>query len=646
MASKHSAKGSKTRTPKRVQGIDKGVDDLILRGGKGLALELGPGIEPTPTLTRTINGASSISLDVFDPERILLRNSLLAQKWEVEIDGLGFRYVGLAKQEKTLTLTLEDEWVAILKEKLGPVSVKRANSTRAEFIKRLVEEACPGLDFYCPQLHRKQPIGSKKEAKEAKEETRENRGKGIGDQKHLKVKGQTPTAAQKELGNMALEIADRLGAPFVVQVALIAALIDENNMEEPNVLQAEQELTGPGGEGAPVGSPAEEISGFLTNKPEWTGEGAIAYHRAHPTATADEIAAAVQKNLAGASDYARFVSEAREWVEAFGGEGGSGSISVTKPVRFEVQGKKRGRKRPENYWEAIKRLAKEVNWRAFIVADRFYFMPEPELFEGEVRLAIDSDTPGIENIDFEYNIHGDVTELTVTALVAQWKPPPGSVVTLEDYGPASLGPGDPPRKRGEPAVSSAVKASTHEGRGRYLVSSIEVPLSNDPAQRLATITLKTPTKPLPEKRATRESIDVGSVGAAGNKTVERMLAAADREVAKKLEYIWGGFDPAKGFDCSGWVSWLLGVGGFMEGRTDTRGLAAWGQAGPGKWITVYVKTGSGMSAEEEHTMIEIAGNFYMSGGGENSNPNGGPCKFTPSDSYKEEFNVKRHPAGY
>jgi hypothetical protein len=348
LASKGSGKGSKPRTPKRVQGIDKGIDDLVLRGGKGLVLELGPGIEPSPTLTRTINGASSISLDVFDPERILLRNSLLAQKWEVEIDGLGFRYVGLAKQEKNLTLTLEDEWVAMLKERLGPVSVKRANSTRAEFIKRLVEEACPGLVFYCPQLHRKQPIGNKKEAKEAKEEARENRGKGIGDQKHLKVKGQTPTAAQKELGNMALEIADRLGAPFVVQVALIAALIDESDMggvQRGNVLAA----LGEGG--AKVRDAAQEISGFLIGKPTWTGTTAIGYHRQHPQAKFYEIAQAVQSSeFADGSNYAQFGDEAREWVEAFGGEGGSGSVTVTKPVRFEV-------KKKETYWAAIKRLA-------------------------------------------------------------------------------------------------------------------------------------------------------------------------------------------------------------------------------------------------------------------------------------------------
>jgi hypothetical protein len=430
----------------------------------------------------------------------LLRNTLLAEKWEAEIDGLGFRYTGLSKSEKTLSLTLEDEWVALLKEKKGYVSVKRENSTRAEFIKRLVEEAAPGLDFYCPQLHRKQPIGNKKEAKEAKEEAREHRGKGIGDQKHLKVKGQSPTAPQKELAETALRIAESLNAPFVVQVALIAALIDETDMgavDSGNVLEAI------GSGGAEKGNAATEIKNFLTGSGGYGGGGAIGYHKAHPSATYYEIAQGVQRSGAGESsngraNYGQFGEESREWVEAYAG-GESGSLSIPEPFRFEV-------KKKETYWAAIKRLAKEVNWRAFIVLDVFYFMPEPELISGEVRLAIDPDTDGIENVDFEYNVHGDVTEVTVTALVAQWKPPPGSVVTLEGYGPASLGPGDPAHKKGEPAIASAVKASTHEGRGRYLVSSIEVPLSNDPAQRMATITLKTPTKPLPEKRPARKSV--------------------------------------------------------------------------------------------------------------------------------------------
>jgi hypothetical protein len=505
---------------KRVAGVQSDIDDLILRSsGRPLTMELGTRITEDPTLIRTIEGASSISLDVFDPEMQVLRKSLLAEQWDCEVDGLGFRYTGLAKAENTLTLTLEDEWVAMLKEKKGPIRVKRANSTRAEFIKRLVEEACPGLDFYCPQLHVKQPIGTntekhadrkktREEAKELQEESEENRGPGIGaNTAHLRVKGQKPSPAQSELGELGLHIANSVSAPYVVQVALIAALIDENDMSSPNCLQAEQELTGEGGAGAAVQPAADEISGFLTGKPEWTGTTAIDYHKNNPSAPFYEIAQAVQGSaFEDGSNYAAFGEEAREWVSVFWGESGgissSSSKTVVEPYRFEVKGGEKGKRNgaPENYWEAIRRLAKEVNWRAFIVGDRMYFMPETELIESMVRLALDRDTPNIENVDFEYHVGGEVTEVTVTALIGEWKAPPGSVVTLAGYGPASL------------ATPENRKADAAKGPGRYLVASIETPMSDQPAKRMATITLKTPTRPLAEPQAKTKSVSVNGKG--------------------------------------------------------------------------------------------------------------------------------------
>jgi hypothetical protein len=499
--------------PDRVQGGQSGVSDITLRSGRGLELELGAALTPIPTLTRTIFGASSLELQVFDPERDLLKRSLLAEKWDVEIDGLRFRYPGaLSKSGDTLTITLEDLWVAKLREHKGPERAFRSKVTRAEFVKYLVERACPGLHFHCPQLHVVQPIKSARKAKQAKEDAKANRGRGLGDV-DLTIDGEDVTKAQLELGDMAGRIAESHNAPLVVRVALFAALMAESDMGQTspgNVLQAL------GAGGAPVGNAVDEINGFLTNEPEWTGEGAIEYHRKHPDAPAHVIAQAVQKSAFGdGSNYDNFTDEAREWAEAFDGEGAGGSIEITEPYKFEV-----GRK--EDYWTAIKRLAKQVNWRAFIVGDRFFFMPEPELLQGMVRLAIDDSTPGVENVDFEYDGNSPVTEVTIEAFISQWKPPPASVVTLGDHGPASIGFGDAPvkpDKKGQRAgVSGNRNARTGEGRARYLVSTIEVPLDDDPAKRLATVTARKPTAPLPEpapKTHSRSASVAGGIGGMG-----------------------------------------------------------------------------------------------------------------------------------
>ncbi len=632
----------------RVQGIESVVDDLTLIGKDGsLELELGVSLTDNPKLTRTIFGASSIELEVFDPERRLLRHSLVSEQWDVELDGMHFRYPGgLTKSGDTLTLTLEDRWMALLREREGPKRVVRGDGphqmTRAEFIKMLVEEACgKGLRFYCPQLHVVQPIDSKAKAKKARQEAKENRGKGIGDV-HLTMDGAALTAAQKELGQTALEIAASFNAPFAVEVALIEALMTESGLGTTapgNVLQAL------GSGGAPVGSAEEEISGFLTNKPKWTGEGAIAYYRKNPTAPPHEIAQATQASeFSDGSNYGKFDSEARKFVEEFGGGDASESIQVQEPYEFVV-------KKKQDYWSVVKELAKEVNWRAFIVGDVFYYMPEPELLQGMVRLAIDGNTPGVENVDFEYDGNNPVTEIEIEARVGQWKPPPASVVTLADHGPASIGFGDAPVKKDakgrKAGISSNRDAKTGEGRGRYLVGVIEVPLADDPAQRTATIKAHKPTAPLPEPAPQTRGISGVAAGASGNKTVERILEALEVEADKEKPYVWGGFDPSTGFDCSGAVSYGLKVGGFLTGRLDTRGLASFGEAGPGRWITVYDHANTG-DPHSEHCAIEVAGIVFESGGGsENDNPNGGLGKVTSgAEPFLKQFEIKRHPKGF
>jgi hypothetical protein len=519
----------------RVQGLQSHFSDLTLRDGRNLAIELG-GLTPTPTLNRGIEESSSVGVGVYDPDLRLLDLTLIAEKWDASLDGLHFRYLGTKKQRKNFAITLEDRDVALLRELTGPKKALRDKVTRAEFVKSLVEEVRPSLDFYCPQLHVKPPIEKKAQGKKAKEEAKANRGKGIGAAKHLTIEGVAATAAQIELGDKAGRIAEAANAPFIVQVALFAALMVESRLGDAapgNVLQAL------GSGGAPIGSAEEEISGFLTGKPKWTGTTAMGYHRDHPEATYYEIAQEVQASGAGEStrgkaNYGQFGDEAREWVEAFGGEAGedTGTTTVVEPYTFEV-GKK------ETYWDAIQRLAKEVNWRAFVVAGRFFFIDELELARGMVRLAIKREpgeskpsNPGIEDVDFDYNKNKPVTEVTVTAFADVWKVPPGAVITLEGYGPASMGFGDAPVKanaKGQKiGLSSNRNAKTGVGRARYIVSKISSPLGGSTGTRLVTIILKKPTAPLPEKAATTKTTTGAGGSAASGEYVNPFPDGATR----------------------------------------------------------------------------------------------------------------------
>jgi cell wall-associated NlpC family hydrolase len=643
----------------RVQGLTSSIHDLKLHDGRSLTVEVGGNIVSTPQLIRSIDTSSSIELQVYDPELRWLEKSLAAEKFDAKIDGLWFRYVGTSKQGAQMTLTLEDREVALLRELTGPKKVYAHRGqpnevTLAEFIIGLVEAVKPKIPWVCPELEEQQPIKTERQAKNAASGAKTKRGKGLGETSGLTVAGEKATAAQLELGAKALEIAQSHGASPKVMIALIIALMDETHLGDlvpGNVLESEGS-----GEGAEIADAATEITNFLTGAGGYGEGGAIGYDKAHPDASPPEIATALQRNRDGAAPYARFLTEGRKWVEAFNGGTleGSGEITVTAPRVFEVKAKGENGE-PETYWDAIQRYAKAVNWRAFVSAGVFYYMDEEELSRGAVRLAILREpgmrkpvNDGIEDVDFDFHANKPISECEVTAFVEKWGVPPGAVATVAGYGPASLGPGDaPPKEKQKEAIASAVKASTHEGKGRYLAAKITVSLVGDPAVRKATVSLRKPTKPLPEGAAQTTTATVPKGSAVGNATVERMLKALENAAALKKPYVWGGEDPKTGVDCSGAVSFALRVGGFMEGRTDTEGLAGFGEAGAGQFITVYDHAHTG-DPETEHCAIEVAGVVFESGGGsENGNPNGGLGKVTSGvEDFLKQFEIKRHPKGF
>jgi len=82
--------------------------------------------------------------------------------------------------------------------------------------------------------------------------------------------------------------------------------------------------------------------------------------------------------------------------------------------------------------------------------------------------------------------------------------------------------------------------------------------------------------------------------------VKRVIAAANE--IDHTPYIWGGGHAsfiAKGYDCSGAVSYAL-HGADLLGYTQVSGqLAHYGDPGPGRWITIY--------ANAEHVFMVVAG---------------------------------------
>jgi hypothetical protein len=120
--------------------------------------------------------------------------------------------------------------------------------------------------------------------------------------------------------------------------------------------------------------------------------------------------------------------------------------------------------------------------------------------------------------------------------------------------------------------------------------------------------------------------------------VQNAIAAANK--IRKKPYIYGGghrsFN-AKGYDCSGAVSYVLNAAGVLESPLPSGSFMKWGDAGEGAWITVYANGG--------HMYAVIAGlRWDTSAVNEPANAGSGP-RWRSTKRSPAGYSV-RHPSGF
>jgi cell wall-associated NlpC family hydrolase len=74
--------------------------------------------------------------------------------------------------------------------------------------------------------------------------------------------------------------------------------------------------------------------------------------------------------------------------------------------------------------------------------------------------------------------------------------------------------------------------------------------------------------------------------------VQEIIDAADEIATKPYKYGGGhGRWRDSGYDCSGSVSYALHGAGLLDTPLDSTGFMSWGEAGKGKWVTIYANAG-------------------------------------------------------
>lgn len=116
--------------------------------------------------------------------------------------------------------------------------------------------------------------------------------------------------------------------------------------------------------------------------------------------------------------------------------------------------------------------------------------------------------------------------------------------------------------------------------------------------------------------------------------VKDVIAAANK--IRNKPYIYGGGHAsfrAKGYDCSGAVSFALHGARFLRSPLDSSGLARWGEPGAGRWIAVYGAPG--------HAYMVIAGLRFDTSMTKGDGPGWSRSMRSTTGSYRV-----RHPAGF
>ena len=125
--------------------------------------------------------------------------------------------------------------------------------------------------------------------------------------------------------------------------------------------------------------------------------------------------------------------------------------------------------------------------------------------------------------------------------------------------------------------------------------------------------------------------NTGAGSGGGGDVVARVVAAANQIAS--TPYVWGGGHggASGGYDCSGSISYALAAGGLLSGALDSSGFMSWGDAGPGRRITVYANGG--------HAFMVVDGRRY-----DTSALSGGGTRWTSQMRSTAGF-VARHPPG-
>lgn len=282
--------------------------------GRALSLRVGDRLTGA-VLERTIEGANTLSIELWDQDRRVLTSGVLGQRVltraaEVTADGLTYTVAGFARSGDTLSVTCEDATITVLKRHRPkhPLNVARGRMTRAQAAATAVRRA--GVPVVVLDELVVQPIkGARKlrdELTKAKRDTSAQSSKGrssiIGmHATGLKVKGNPVDKEQRR--NIARVLAAAGKVPGVTPRALLAAVLAPIGEADYRVGAAEKVYGTHKGlyqsDQIPASDVDAQVKHFLIGGRSFAAGGAITAAREHPDWSVGKIVSHVEVQALG-----------------------------------------------------------------------------------------------------------------------------------------------------------------------------------------------------------------------------------------------------------------------------------------------------------------------------------------------------------
>jgi murein DD-endopeptidase MepM/ murein hydrolase activator NlpD len=122
---------------------DEAASDVVIKSllidGEGAKTELIEAITDA-SLRRSIDEVPTMTIEVRDPKRSLLRSGVFSKRITTQLDNKSFELAQVRKSGSGLSLTFEDLAAAELRRHDAPLKVEAGTMTRIQFARRLLQE--------------------------------------------------------------------------------------------------------------------------------------------------------------------------------------------------------------------------------------------------------------------------------------------------------------------------------------------------------------------------------------------------------------------------------------------------------------------------------------------------------------------------